>query len=275
MHRGALRASREARTTSAICGAGWDLADSETLAAIEARMIDGGIASKDWPTLAARLRQAAQGTQSLPISAHAGGEACAQSRLHRRLSFGLFTQKGAPRGGDGTILTNGLCKKDPELLVLLEQERERLAALIAKRKTAATFARSLALAQIGEAIVSCYERMKNHRGLFDFDDLIERTRELLRRSSPSWGALPTRPADRSYSCSTRRRIRAAPQWRFYKSSPMEFAQATRPRSFFAVGDEKAVEFSPSRARRRRSSRPCGVVSRIASRRRGSRSRMFA
>jgi hypothetical protein len=155
----------------------------------------------------------------------------------------FFTQKGAPRGGDGTILTNGLCKKDPELLVLLEQERERLAALIAKRKTAATFARSLALAQIGEAIVSCYERMKNHRGLFDFDDLIERTRELLRRSSPSWV--------------------------LYK------LDQPRARAASLQSATRSSRFSPSRARRRRSSRPCGVVSRIASRRRGSRSRMFA
>ncbi len=125
---------------------------------------------------------------------------------------------------------------------LLEEERERLAALIDKRKTAATYARSLALARIGEAIVSGYERMKNHRGLFDFDDLIERTRELLRRSSPSW-VLYKLDQRIDHILLDEAQDTSAPQWEILRVIANEFAQATRPRSFFAVGDEKQSIFS--------------------------------
>ncbi len=241
-HRGALRGVAQGRDYERDLRRRLGLAEGETLADIEARMMDGGIASKDWLALAARLRQgskkdaglADQLTQAARLAPH---PACIDDYL---LVF--FTQKGAPRGGDGAIITNGLCKKDPELLARLEGERERLAALIDKRKTAATCARSLALARIGEAIVSCYERMKNHRGLFDFDDLIERTRELLRRSSPSW-VLYKLDQQIDHILLDEAQDTSAPQWEILQVIANEFAQATRPRSFFAVGDEKQSIFS--------------------------------
>jgi ATP-dependent helicase/nuclease subunit A len=241
-HRGALRGVAKGEDYERDLRRRLGLAEGETLADIEARMIDGGIASKDWAALAERLRQgskrdaglADQLTQAAKL---APDPACIDDYL---LVF--FTQKGGPRGGDGTIITNGLCKKDPELLALLEEERERLAALIDKRKTAATYARSLALARIGEAIVSSYERMKNHRGLFDFDDLIERTRELLRRSSPSW-VLYKLDQRIDHILLDEAQDTSAPQWEILQVIANEFAQATRPRSFFAVGDEKQSIFS--------------------------------
>jgi ATP-dependent helicase/nuclease subunit A len=241
-HRGALRGVDRRQDYERDLRRRLGLAEGETLATIEARMIDGGIASKDWPALAARLRQGSArdakfADQLMQASSLAPDPACIDDYL---LVF--FTQKGAPRGGEGTILTNGLCKRDPELLVLLEQERERLAALIDKRKTAATFSRSLALARIGEAIISCYERMKNRRGLFDFDDLIERTRELLRRSSPSW-VLYKLDQQIDHILLDEAQDTSAPQWEILQVVANEFAQATRPRSFFAVGDEKQSIFS--------------------------------
>ena len=241
-HRGALRGVARGEDYERDLRRRLGLAEGETLADIEARMIDGGIASKDWAALDERLRQggkrdAGLADQLMQAAKLAPDPACIDDYL---LVF--FTQKGGPRGGDATIITSGLCKKDPELLALLEQERERLAALIDKRKTAATYARSLALARIGEAIVSSYERMKNHRGLFDFDDLIKRTRELLRRSSPSW-VLYKLDQRIDHILLDEAQDTSAPQWEILQVIANEFAQATRPRSFFAVGDEKQSIFS--------------------------------
>jgi len=154
-----------------------------------------------------------------------------------------FYTRSKPRGAGKTkLITKGLYENDPNFLQLLEEERERLAALIDKRKTAATYARSLALARIGEAIVSGYERMKNHRGLFDFDDLIERTRELLRRSSPSW-VLYKLDQRIDHILLDEAQDTSAPQWEILQVIANEFAQAMRPRSCFAVGDEKQSIFS--------------------------------
>jgi ATP-dependent helicase/nuclease subunit A len=242
-HRGALRGVARGEDYERDLRRRLGLAEGETLADIEALMIDGGVASKDWPALAERLRQGSPNDVKLAArlaqaSSLAPDPACIDEYL---LVF--FTQEGKPRGtGKTKLITKGLCEDDPNFLQLLEEERERLAALIDKRKTAATYARSLALARIGEAIVSCYERKKNHRGLFDFDDLIERTRELLRRSSPSW-VLYKLDQRIDHILLDEAQDTSAPQWEILQVIANEFAQATRPRSFFAVGDEKQSIFS--------------------------------
>ncbi|MGA8171086.1 MAG: double-strand break repair helicase AddA, partial [Methylocystis sp.] len=241
-HRAALRGVAREREYEQDLRRRLGLGEGETLEAIETRMIDGGVASKDWPALAARLRQGSKrdaglAEQLMNASNLAPDSACIDEYL---LVF--FTQKGAPRGGDGKIITDGLFKKDSELLAILEDERERLAELIDKRKIAATFARSLALARIGGAIVSCYEGKKNRRGLLDFDDLIERVRELLHRSSPSW-VLYKLDQQIDHILLDEAQDTSAPQWEILQTIANEFAPATRPRSFFAVGDEKQSIFS--------------------------------
>ncbi len=243
-HRDALRNSVENPDYERDLQRRLGLSDGETLAAIEMQMVDGGIAAKDWPALAGRLRQGSANDKKLAerlvcASALAPDGACIDDYL---LVF--FTQKGTPRGGDGCMITQGLCKKDPDLLALLEAERARVTPLIEKRKTAMVLARSLALARIGEAIICEYERLKSRRGLFDFDDLIERTRGLLRRSSPSW-VLYKLDQQIDHILLDEAQDTSAPQWEILQAIANEFAQGNggRPRSFFAVGDEKQSIFS--------------------------------
>jgi ATP-dependent helicase/nuclease subunit A len=221
------------------------LLEGETLAAIEAAIIDGGIGSKAWPALAERLRQGSANDKKLgdrlaTAAALSPDPACIE--IYQLL---FFTEKGTPRGGDKSMITQGLCKSDPALLPLLEEERARIAALLAKRKAALAFDRSLALSRIGEAIIGEYERAKSLRGLFDFDDLIERTRELLRRSSPSW-VLYKLDQQIDHILLDEAQDTSAPQWEILQAIANEFAQEherARRRSFFAVGDEKQSIFS--------------------------------
>ena len=220
------------------------LSDSETLGAIEAQMIDGGIPSASWRALAKRLRRGSardneRGEQLELAASLAPRSVCIDDYL---LVF--FTQKGEPRGGKGTIITKDLCRKDESLLAELEAERARLTPLIAKRRAAALFQRSLALAQLGQAVLADYERKKNRLGLFDFDDLIERMCILLRRSNPSW-VLYKLDQQIDHVLLDEAQDTSAPQWEILQAIGAEFAQggARRRRTFFAVGDEKQSIFS--------------------------------
>ena len=159
----------------------------------------------------------------------------------------FFTQKGEPRGSKTQkIISAALQKQQPALLARLEDERDRLVALVETRKAAAAFERSLALGMIGDAILSDYERMKSNRGLFDFDDLIERTRRLLTRSSASW-VLYKLDSQIDHILVDEAQDTSAAQWDILAALADEFCAGEgargRSRSFFAVGDEKQSIFS--------------------------------
>lgn len=224
------------------------LSEGETLQTIEGEMIAGGIHYEDWPALAQALRQggANDGKLAEQLMLAASLEAAHEARVENYLVV-FFTKAGEPRGaGERKIISAALQKKEPSLLARLENERDRLAALVEKRKAAATVERSLALAALGDAILSTYEHMKSNRGLFDFDDLIERTRMLLRRSNPSW-VLYKLDQQIDHILVDEAQDTSAAQWDILASLADEFCSGAgadrRKRSFFAVGDEKQSIFS--------------------------------
>jgi ATP-dependent helicase/nuclease subunit A len=222
------------------------LSPGDTLSRIETRMIEGGVAPPQWGALAKRL--AAGGAndgklaEKLVIAAQAGEEA----RLDLYLEV-FFTLKGEPRGAGKTkIISKKLIDDDPSLLALLEGERDRLAALIPLRAAAAALERSLALALVAEAALDAFSREKSTRGLFDFDDLIERTRALLNRSSPSW-VLYKLDSQLDHILLDEAQDTSAAQWDILETFVTEFCAGEsarrETRSFFAVGDEKQSIFS--------------------------------
>lgn len=223
------------------------LAESETLQAIEGEMIAGGVHYEDWPALAQALRQGGTNdgklAEQLTLAAsRAPDSACLEDYLRV-----FFKKDGEPRGaGKQKIISKPLQDKEPALLARLESERDRLAALADKRKAAATFERSMALATLGDAILSAYEHMKSNRGLFDFDDLIERTRMLLRRSNPSW-VLYKLDQQIDHILVDEAQDTSAAQWDILAALADEFCSGDgaggRKRTFFAVGDEKQSIFS--------------------------------
>jgi ATP-dependent helicase/nuclease subunit A len=217
------------------------LDEIETLATIEAQMI---ASSGRWPGLARRLRQGGARDAGLGDRLDQAATLAPQSACIDDYLLVFFTQEGKPRGGGKPMLTKALCQADPDLLAELEAERERLTPLVDKRKTAAAFARSLALARLGGAVLAEYERRKNRHGLFDFDDLIERMRALLRRSNPSW-VLYKLDQQIDHILLDEAQDTSAPQWEILQAIANEFAQGetVRSRTFFAVGDEKQSIFS--------------------------------
>lgn len=219
----------------------------DTLARIEAGIIEEGEAPEEWQALAKALRQGSPNDRKLADSLERAYALSPHADCIDDYLSVFYTQKGEPRGvGKTKIVTAGLSKNAPGLLERMEAERDRLAPLIDKRKAAAAVERSLALARIGDAILSEYARAKRYRNLLDYDDLIRGARQLLRRSSPSW-VLYKLDSQIDHILLDEAQDTSAAQWDILTAIADEFCAGSGARrltrSFFAVGDEKQSIFS--------------------------------
>jgi ATP-dependent helicase/nuclease subunit A len=222
------------------------LSGKETLASIEREMIDGGAMAGDWLAVASLLQQGSVNDRKLEAALRQAAALAPDAACLDLYLDVFFTQKGEPRGGEKrAIVTNKLVALHPALPPLLQEEQQRLEALIGRRKAASTLERSLALVALGDAIIASYERMKSHRGLLDFDDLIEKTRQLLFRA-PSW-VLYKLDQQVDHVLLDEAQDTSARQWEILASIVGEFCSGAGARqgrrTFFAVGDEKQSIFS--------------------------------
>jgi len=222
------------------------LREGDTLASIEAAMLDAGLPASLWPGLAKRLRRGGKNDAALADRFDAAfARAPDRAALDDYLAV-FFKTDGAPRGlSTQKIVSKKLSESEDGLLALLEDERDRLVPLKERRKAAATFERSCAFGDIAADVAARFERAKNRRGLLDFDDLIERTRRLLRRSSPSW-VLYKLDQQIAHVLLDEAQDTSAAQWEILRTLAEEFAQEERPappRTLFAVGDEKQSIYS--------------------------------
>jgi ATP-dependent helicase/nuclease subunit A len=125
-------------------------------------------------------------------------------------------------------------------------ERGRLIELLNKLHAVRESERSLALLTIASAVVSHYEEAKRRRGVLDFADLVTRTVALLEREESAWvhfkldGGVDHILVDEAQDTSPE-------QWRIIAKLAEEFfagkGTSDRPRTIFAVGDEKQSIFS--------------------------------
>ena len=225
------------------------LRDDETLASLENEMIMGGEPPEAWPALADQLMQSEKKSDhTLAKYLYDAHQLAPDVKCLETYLFAFYTKDGAPRGvkEKSAILTKDFAAANPSLLARMENERDRLGLLIEKRKAAAVVQRSLALARLGHAILDSYMRAKRRRNLLDYDDLIQRTRGLLHRSSPSW-VLYKLDAQIDHILLDEAQDTSAAQWDILTAITDEFSAGASARglarSFFAVGDEKQSIFS--------------------------------
>ncbi len=221
------------------------------VAELDREMIEDGVAPARWSEIADFLDQGKKTDQerakllreaALALGRGAGGgrDACLASYLAV-----FFIDKG--KGGRAKILlTKDLAGERPDIADALHAEQERLDALRAMRKAAATYDRTLALIAVVDAILARYEAMKAARGVLDFDDLVARTLALLERSDARW-VLYKLDAGIDHILVDEAQDTSAAQWRILEELTSDFAvgdgSRRRPRTFFAVGDEKQSIFS--------------------------------
>ncbi|HEU0118179.1 MAG TPA: double-strand break repair helicase AddA, partial [Alphaproteobacteria bacterium] len=160
-----------------------------------------------------------------------------------------FTKEGTPFK---TLVDTALNKKYPDLLSVLQQEVERL-QLVRERIDAAQIAESTAaIITCGEKLVQEYDRRKREQGVLDYDDLIMRTDELLRREGIAPWILYKLDGGIDHILVDEAQDTSRAQWNIVKALTEDFlsgegARTDTPRTLFVVGDEKQSIFSFQRA----------------------------
>ena len=163
-------------------------------------------------------------------------------RLDAWVAF-LFTKDG-PRKAP---ITAGTLKQWPGLDALIGDELLRLTTLLDRLCSAELFESSVAMLRLADAAIGEYTRLKQRRGVLDFEDLVVKTVTLLARSNAArWvqykldRGLDHILVDEAQDTSPR-------QWQVIQTLAGEFfagAGASEAlRTIFAVGDEKQSIYS--------------------------------
>jgi ATP-dependent helicase/nuclease subunit A len=156
----------------------------------------------------------------------------------------FLTEALAPRK---TVVTKKFCDSHPSLGRLVDNEIDRLGALIDRRRALVIRDRTRALLVIATQAAANYRREKQQRGLLDYDDLIDKTLAMLDRVSSSWvhfkldRGIDHLLIDEAQDTSPR-------QWDIVDHLISEFTSGAGARdgirrTVFAVGDEKQSIFS--------------------------------
>jgi ATP-dependent helicase/nuclease subunit A len=217
---------------------------SERLDDIEREIIEGPhLPRARWEHLAAILDT---GSKSDSDQAARLREALALSGSEQVDAYlGVFlTEALTPRK---SLVTKKFCDSNPAMARLFDAEIDRVFPLIERRRALTIRDRTQALLVIATAVAAHYRREKQERGLLDYDDLIDKTLEMLDRVSSSWVHFKLDRGvdhvliDEAQDTSPR-------QWGIVAHIISEFtsgegARDGVKRTIFAVGDEKQSIFS--------------------------------
>ncbi|HXS38805.1 MAG TPA: double-strand break repair helicase AddA [Stellaceae bacterium] len=161
----------------------------------------------------------------------------------------FFTQEGE-RFVRGTI-TKKLAEDHPAVAQALSDEADRLQRVRERCCAAELCAASLALARLAAAVLEEYARHKARRALLDYDDLVLKARDLLRRPGIAPWVLFKLDGGLDHILIDEAQDTNPEQWEIVRLIAEEFfsGQAARdvPRTIFAVGDAKQSIYSFQRA----------------------------
>lgn len=170
-------------------------------------------------------------------------------RMSAHQLCGLFVteDKDKVKQPRARLLNAAQAKAKPALQALLEDERERVFALESQLSGALLVERSEAVLDVVAAIAARYETEKRRHALLDFDDLVEKLGDLFsNRELGPWvqykldAGIDHILVDESQDTNEQ-------QWRVVNALAEEFfsgaGAVTRPRSVFAVGDQKQSIYS--------------------------------
>ena len=215
--------------------------------AVQRAILQDGISPNRWPTIAASLESGSandrgQAKRLRQAAAQAAeGLALAQAVVAYLSVF--FGTDGRPRN---RLITKGAENACPSLKAELEAEQARLATLLDDLKIAEAVERSTALVLLVDETVKRYEQAKIVHGVLDFDDLIERTLALLRRSDSGW-VLHKLDAGIDHVLVDEAQDTSDAQWKILEHLTDDFAAGagarSQERSVFVVGDDKQSIFS--------------------------------
>ncbi|HVM78692.1 MAG TPA: double-strand break repair helicase AddA [Stellaceae bacterium] len=155
-----------------------------------------------------------------------------------------FTQQGEPRA---KLATKPITDASPEVLEALEAERARLDAVRLQRAAAAHLEATTAVLRLAGAILESYARHKESRAALDYEDLIQRSIDLLEQPGVTPWVLFKLDGGLDHLLIDEAQDTNPDQWRVVQALTQEFFTGTgareTTRTVFAVGDVKQSIFS--------------------------------
>ena len=199
------------------------------------------IVPSEWPAIADTLAQGSKTDREKAGCFASLTTLGGPDRLERYLEIFFTTTERAPRK---SIVTKSITDKD--LVDRLYAEQERLCALLERRRAVVCRDRSAAILIVTYEVLTRYAQEKARRGLLDYDDLIDKTLELLKSVDAAWvhykldlgvdHILVDEAQDTSHK-----------QWEIVRLLASEFTAGAGARdvrrTIFAVGDEKQSIYS--------------------------------
>ncbi|HEU5478634.1 MAG TPA: UvrD-helicase domain-containing protein, partial [Candidatus Tumulicola sp.] len=216
----------------------------ETVVEVQAAMFDDSVlAASEWAAIAAALKEGSKTDKEQGFRFHALASLAAPDRIEAYID--IFCTKKRDKTKE-RIATSAVEKSDPDLCRRLNDERERVWRLVQRQRAVETRDRSSALFTIAYAVIARFRAEKNRRGLLDYDDLIDKTLDLLRDQRAAWVHYKL---DRGihHVLIDEAQDTSPKQWDIVKALVSEFFAGIgaheRERTIFAVGDEKQSIFS--------------------------------
>ncbi len=208
---------------------------------VEAEMLDGSvIAQSEWSSLAEVLAQGSKSDCEQADCFESLGKLGGSEQVETYLDI-FCTATRAPRK---SIVTKTIT--DTALVGRLRAEQERLCKLVERRRAVVCRDRSAAILTVTHEVLTRYAAEKARRGLLDYDDLIDKTLELLTSVDAAWVhykldlGIDHVLVDEAQDTSTK-------QWEIVRRLTAEFTAGAGARgvkrTIFAVGDEKQSIYS--------------------------------
>src|SRR3984885_1754431 len=217
---------------------------SDTIEDIERAIVDGpNLPRSRWDDIAAVLDTGSKSDQNQASQLREALVFTGSAQVDEYLGV-FLTDERAPRK---TVVTKKFADNNPVIANLFEREGQRIGPLIERRRAVTVRDRTEALLHIATAAAANYRREKQERGLLDYDDLIDKTLEMLDRVSSGWvhykldRGVDHVLIDEAQDTSPR-------QWDIVAHIISEFTSGEGARdgvvrTIFAVGDEKQSIFS--------------------------------
>ena len=172
----------------------------------------------------------------------------AGSNLKNYMSV-FFKVDGNPRAS--RMVPAALAKSRPDIVETMHDEQRRLMELREHYVACRMAERSCAVLHLSYQIISNFEDSKHRLGALDFDDLIEKTAQLLQKSKQAAWVLYKLDEGLSHILIDEAQDTSPRQWEVISALAGEFfagkgsekhQESAIPRSLFAVGDEKQSIF---------------------------------
>jgi ATP-dependent helicase/nuclease subunit A len=216
----------------------------DTIEAVELEIVNGAhLPNSRWKEVAAILESAGKSDRKQADRLRGALVFTGSAQVDAYLEV-FLTDDRTPRD---SVLTKKFCDNNAAIAALFDAEILRIGPLIERRRALTIRDRTQALLQIATVAAANYRREKQERGLLDYDDLIEKTLEMLNRVSSGWVHYKLdRGVD--HVLIDEAQDTSPKQWDIVAHIISEFtsgkgAREGVERTMFAVGDEKQSIFS--------------------------------